>query len=94
MIDRGEQYLRSLGLGEVRLRYHNGDLARLEVPVAALPRLCEDATRTALIEHLQSLGFRYVTLDLEGFRSGSLNALVPLDARIRQASAGENHRRS
>jgi uncharacterized protein len=78
MIDQAEQHLRSLGLAEVRVRYHRGDLARLEVPLDALPRLIEPATRADLVARLRQLGFRYVTLDLEGFRSGSLNALVAL----------------
>ncbi|MEQ8790503.1 MAG: ATP-dependent sacrificial sulfur transferase LarE [Pirellulaceae bacterium] len=86
MIDQAEQYLRSLELGEVRLRYHKGDLARLEIPIACLARLCEADTRLALLARLKALGFRYVTLDLEGFRSGSLNALVPLDARLRNST--------
>jgi len=79
MIDRAEQYLRSLGLREVRVRYHRGDMARLEVPPEALERLCEPAARAALVAELRRLGFRYITLDLEGFRSGSQNlVLVPL----------------
>jgi uncharacterized protein len=76
MIDRAEQYLRRLGLPEVRVRYHRGDLARVEVPLSALPRLCEPAVRDALVTTFKSLGFTYVTLDLEGFRSGSLNAAL------------------
>jgi len=78
-IDLAEQYLRSLGLATVRVRYHRGDLARLEVPAEALSRLCEPAVRAALTEHFKSLGFRYVTLDLEGFRSGSQNAVLGVD---------------
>jgi uncharacterized protein len=78
MIDQAEQYLRSLGLREVRVRYHRGDLARLEVPVDAISRLADEAMRTALIEHFRQLGFKFITLDLQGFRSGSLNQLVPL----------------
>lgn len=79
MIDRAEQWLRLRGLRTLRVRYHKGDMARLEVPPEALPSLCEPNVRAALVEHLKSLGFKYVTLDLEGFRSGSLNALVPLE---------------
>lgn len=75
MIDQAEQLLRGLGLREVRVRYHRGDLARLEVPAAALPALCSEATRLMLVERLRELGFKFITLDLEGFRSGSLNAL-------------------
>lgn len=78
MIDRGEQFLREQGLGVVRVRYHKGDVARLEVPIEALARLCEGPLRDILVERFKALGFKYVTLDLEGFRSGSLNALVSL----------------
>jgi uncharacterized protein len=59
----------------LRVRDH-GDLARVEVPVAALPLLVDEATRQRLVEGLRRLGFAYVTLDLEGFRSGSMNAAV------------------
>lgn len=78
MIDRGEQFLREQGLGVVRVRYHKGDVARLEVPTEALARLCEAPLRDILVERFKALGFKYVTLDLEGFRSGSLNALVSI----------------
>jgi uncharacterized protein len=76
MIDRAEQFLRGLGLRELRVRYHNGDLARIEVPLAELPRLIEVGQRQDLTAELRRLGFKFVTLDLEGFRSGSLNQLV------------------
>jgi pyridinium-3,5-biscarboxylic acid mononucleotide sulfurtransferase len=78
MIDRAEQFLRERGLGTLRVRYHKGDMARVEVPLAALAALCEAELREALVRKFKELGFKYVTLDLEGFRSGSLNALVPL----------------
>ena len=73
MIDRAEQFLRQRGFRVVRVRLHEGDLARVEVPVEALPRLLEPDLRRALAEHLHQCGFRYATIDLEGFRSGSLN---------------------
>ncbi len=76
MIDAAEQYLRMQGLPTVRVRYHRGDVARLEVPADAIARLASDAFRGPLVARLKDLGFKYVTLDLEGFRSGSLNALV------------------
>ncbi len=78
MIDRGEQFLREQGLGVVRVRYHKGDVARLEVPIEALARLCEGPLRDTLVERFKALGFKFVTLDLEGFRSGSLNVLVTI----------------
>jgi len=79
MIDRAEQLLRGHGLRTVRVRYHRGDLARLEVPAEELGRLVAEPARRTLVDGLKELGFRFVTIDLEGFRSGSLNALVPLD---------------
>jgi pyridinium-3,5-biscarboxylic acid mononucleotide sulfurtransferase len=76
MIDQAEQLLRSLDLRTVRVRYHRGDLARLEVPGEAIARLAEVETRQRLAAELKRLGFKYVTLDLEGFRSGSQNAAI------------------
>jgi len=80
MIDAAEQYLRALELPTVRVRYHRGDVARLEVPTEAIGRLASDEVRGPLVVRLKELGFKYVTLDLEGFRSGSLNALVNISA--------------
>lgn len=79
LIDRAERLVRELGFRDLRVRYHSGDLARIEVPPAALPRLTEPGVRERLAEGLRALGFRFVTLDLEGLRSGNLNSLVPAD---------------
>ncbi|MEX2112856.1 MAG: ATP-dependent sacrificial sulfur transferase LarE [Pirellulales bacterium] len=79
MIDAAEQYLRELGLRTLRVRYHKGDMARLEVPVEALSELCAAGVREQVVTQFKKLGFKYVTLDLEGFRSGSLNALVSIE---------------
>lgn len=79
-IDLAEQFLRSHGFSRVRLRYHSGDLARIEVPLADLPRIAEPEFRRQLTHRLRALGFQYVTLDLEGFRSGSLNSVLPIQA--------------
>jgi pyridinium-3,5-biscarboxylic acid mononucleotide sulfurtransferase len=87
MIDRAEQYLRGLGLREFRVRYHKGDLARIEVPIGELPRLIEADRRHELAAEFRRLGFKFVTLDLEGFRSGSLNQLVQI-AHPQSTSAG------
>ncbi|MEX2173843.1 MAG: ATP-dependent sacrificial sulfur transferase LarE [Pirellulaceae bacterium] len=78
MIDGAEQLLRGLGLKECRVRYHQGDLARIEVPLGELPRLVEADQRRELATALRQLGFKFITLDLEGFRSGSLNQLVQI----------------
>lgn len=76
MIDQAEQFLRSLGFEPVRVRYHHGDLARIEVPLDHLGRLVDPQVRTELASRLKQLGFKFISLDLEGFRSGSLNVLV------------------
>jgi uncharacterized protein len=80
-VEAAEAYLRGLGLRECRVRLHEGELARIEVPAAEVARLAEPAVREPLCRRLRELGFRFVTLDLEGFRSGSLNALVSLDIK-------------
>lgn len=82
MIDQAERFLRDRGFPTVRVRYHKGELARLEVPVDELSRLCNDELRLELNAHLRNLGFRFITLDMEGFRSGSLNTLLPVDRLI------------
>ena len=79
MIDRAEQFLREQGIREVRVRYHRGDLARIEVPVEQLAFFGEAAVRDSLVRRFTELGFQNVTVDLKGFRSGSLNALIPLE---------------
>jgi uncharacterized protein len=78
-IDRAEQFLRSLGFGELRVRYHSDDLARIEVPLEHLAELCEPAIRDAITEEFKTLGFKFVTLDLGGFRSGGFSTLVPAE---------------
>jgi pyridinium-3,5-biscarboxylic acid mononucleotide sulfurtransferase len=80
MIDRAERFLRDRGFRPLRVRYHKGDMARIEVPAEDLPRLTDPQLRRELVEHLKSLGFKYVSLDLEGFRSGSMNAVLPMES--------------
>ena len=72
-IERAEAALHQMGLAELRVRHH-GDVARIEVPLADLPRLLEQ--REAVVERLKGAGYTYVTLDLQGFRSGSLNEVL------------------
>jgi uncharacterized protein len=78
-VEAAEAYLRSLGYRECRVRLHEGELARVEVPAAELARFADPEVRDGLVRCLKDLGFRFVTLDLEGFRSGSLNTLVSLE---------------
>jgi uncharacterized protein len=71
-VEAAEDFLRSLGYRQVRVRHH-GDLARIEVEPSTLEALALEENRRAVVERLRSLGYLYVTLDLAGFRSGSLN---------------------
>ncbi len=71
-IGEAELYLRQLGLRNVRVRHHD-EIARIEVPRADMAHLLADDVVDELVRHLKGLGFKYVTLDLQGFRSGSLN---------------------
>lgn len=69
-IDEGEKYLRETGIRNVRLRVH-GQVTRIEVDETSFPEAI--ARRKEITEHLKKLGFLYITLDLEGFRSGSMD---------------------
>ncbi|MCC7474989.1 MAG: ATP-dependent sacrificial sulfur transferase LarE [Pirellulales bacterium] len=81
MIDRAEQVLRALGYHELRVRFHEGDLARIEVPFERVAEVCEPAVRQKICEELSRVGFKFVTLDLGGLRSGGFAKLVPLEVR-------------
>ena len=72
MVEGAEALLRSLGFAELRVR-HDGTTARIEVPVGEIGRFADPAVRMQVVAGLKSLGYRRITLDLEGFRSGSLN---------------------
>jgi uncharacterized protein len=71
----GERFLRDRGFRELRVRHHD-QIARLELPLTDLPRLLDPELRAAVVDHFRRLGFAFVTLDLEGFRSGRLNEVV------------------
>jgi uncharacterized protein len=80
-VDAAEAFLRSLGFRELRVRHH-GDLARLEIARGEMARLWEEGRADAIVARLRDLGFVHVSLDLAGFRSGSLNeALLRLAAK-------------
>ena len=78
MIDGAEGWLRKRGLILLRVRYHKGDLARVEVPLEEIARLAEPGVREEMTSAFRALGFKYVTLDLDGLRSGSMNAVIPI----------------
>ena len=89
-VEEAEAYLKRLGLSDCRVRYHEGDLARVEVPVEYLSRFTDATVRTALTTEFRRLGFKFITLDLEGFRTGSLNALVSLEVRNRFSTVSKS----
>jgi len=72
MVDQAEQLLLDLGFRQVRARIH-GAIGRIEVGSDELPKLAETATRTRIAARLHELGFTYVTLDLDGYHTGSMN---------------------
>ncbi|MBN1346844.1 MAG: ATP-dependent sacrificial sulfur transferase LarE [Phycisphaerae bacterium] len=74
-IEQAEAYLRQFGLREFRLRHH-GDLARIEVPADRVLEFAEPVRREEVVRALRELGYKYVTLDLQGFRSGSMNDVI------------------
>lgn len=82
-VEHAEAFLRQHGLAECRVRVHEGDLVRIEVPIASLQQLVAPDFRVALVTEFDRLGFRFITLDLAGLRSGSLNALVDLSLKQR-----------
>lgn len=80
-IDAAERFLvEQLGTRELRVRLEADELARIEVPLHLLPRLLEPSLRESTVARLLGLGFRCVTIDLAGFRSGSLNAVLPVES--------------
>ena len=74
-VDKAERLLRKLGLTQTRVRHH-GTIARIEVPGEDIPQFSEEALRSQIVSYLKRLGYTYVTLDLEGYRTGSMNEVL------------------
>ena len=77
-VEQGEEALRVLGFRQFRVRHH-GPIVRIEIAREELPRALDPAMAEQFARIFKALGFTYVTLDLEGFRSGSMNAVLPLE---------------
>jgi uncharacterized protein len=77
-VEAAEEYLRSLGLRQLRVRHH-GELARLEIAREEMAPLLNVERFAEIAAHLKQIGFKFVALDLEGFRSGSMNDLLPAE---------------
>ena len=84
-VDRAENFLKEqLGVRELRVRHEHHDLARIEMPSSELCKLMEQNTREQIVEIFKEFGFKYVTLDLNGFQSGSMNQVLPLESLTRK----------
>jgi pyridinium-3,5-biscarboxylic acid mononucleotide sulfurtransferase len=81
-VEQGEDALRDLGFRQVRVRHH-GEIARIEIAPGELPRAMTTEMASEFTRIFKALGFTYVTLDLEGFRSGSMNALLPVGTLLK-----------
>ncbi len=79
-VDAAETFVRSLGFRQFRVRHHDR-LARLELPPAEMVRLFEDGRHEAIVKRFREIGYLYVTLDLQGFRSGSANEVLTWTAK-------------
>jgi uncharacterized protein len=77
MIEQAEEAIHRLGFRHCRVRHH-GDVARVELAPADMAKALQPEVRTALVADLKSVGYRYVSLDLEGYRTGSLNEVLRL----------------
>jgi len=78
IVERGEDAIRELGFRQFRVRHH-GDIVRIEISREELDRALTPAMAAQFTSIFKQLGFKFVTLDLEGFRSGSMNSLLPAD---------------
>jgi uncharacterized protein len=83
VVERGEDSIRALGFRQFRVRHH-GDIVRIEIAREELDRALDPAMAAQFAAIFKALGFKFVTLDLEGFRSGSMNALLPAE-QLRRA---------
>ncbi len=84
-VERGEEAMRSLGFHEFRVRHH-GPLARVEIARSEMPRALDMAMLDRITAELRAIGFQYVALDAAGFRSGSMNAILPVDVLLRRGA--------
>lgn len=82
-IDQAEQYLKKqLNVRELRVRCEANDLARIELPIETLAQVFSGDLRKQISEELHRLGFRFVTIDLDGFRSGSMNSVISVESLL------------
>ena len=71
-IDQAEEFIRSLGFKQVRVRYHF-PIARIEIDSENIPRIIESSVRKVVVENLKAIGFDHIVIDMEGYRPGSMD---------------------
>jgi uncharacterized protein len=81
-VDAAETLLRDLGFRHFRVRFHDERTARIEVGPEEIRRVVEDGTRDRIVRFLKELGFTYVALDLQGYRTGSMNEVLPVELKL------------
>lgn len=84
VVEQGEDAIRALGFRQFRVRHH-GEMVRIEIAREELERALNPAMAAEFTRIFKGLGFKFVTLDLEGFRSGSMNSLLPAEKLLRRA---------
>jgi pyridinium-3,5-biscarboxylic acid mononucleotide sulfurtransferase len=83
VVEKGEDAIRALGFRQFRVRHH-GEIVRIEIAKDEMERALDPAVAAEFTRTFKALGFKFVTLDLEGFRSGSMNALLPAEDLLRR----------
>ena len=81
-VDNAETFLRDLGFRHFRVRFHDERTARIEVAPQEIKLLINEDLRERIVQHLKHLGFIYVTLDLQGYRTGSMNEVLPAELKL------------
>jgi pyridinium-3,5-biscarboxylic acid mononucleotide sulfurtransferase len=82
-VEQGEDAVRALGFRQFRVRHH-GDIVRIEIAPGELPRALNPGVAAEFVRIFKALGFKFITLDLEGFRSGSMNTMLPAQDLLRK----------
>ena len=91
-IDQAESWLKDrFGIRELRVRLEHHETARIEVPDSEIARLMDPIARTETLNQFVKLGFQYITIDLAGFRSGSMNEVIPVES-LELLDTGKSHR--
>ncbi len=78
MVDRAEQFLLDMGLSQIRVRIHGENMARIEVEQHEIEKIAKEEIRNKIVDEFKKIGFNYITLDLQGYRTGSMNETIDI----------------